>query len=224
MFGIPLEDVDKEQRRRGKIAELALGYQGGLGAMTAMGGEQMGLTENEMTKIVKSWRRHNPKIVKLWQLINDYSVRTVRTGVKTKTGVINLRMDGDTFVIDLPSGKSLYYPEVKVEYNNYGNTTLSFMGVSGYTHKWERIPTYGGKLVENIVQAISRDLLADAMLRVDKKGYDIIMHVHDEIVVNAPDNGEDHLTILNNILGINPPWAKGLPLTADGFTAKFYQK
>lgn len=230
MFGVPIEEVTKgsEYRQKGKIAELALGYQGSVGAMKQMGAEEEGLDEEEMLSIVKAWRNKSPNIVKMWYAIEDAAKEAFKRG---KTMVLpaykNLKFhyDGHFLIIELPSGRRLYYVKPKLGLNRFGKESLKYQGKDQKTGKWAYIEAYGGKFVENIVQAIARDLLADAMLRIDEAGYDIVMHVHDEDVVEVPlETAKQDLRNIEEIMGEEIPWAKGLPLNADGYITPFYMK
>ena len=222
MFHIPIEEVDDKMRQKGKIAELALGYQGSLGALKTMGGEAMGLSETEMRDIVNTWRKANPAIAKLWDDVNDALITIVKRGGKrvlNKYKNLTFESDGRTLTILLPSGRRLYYQEPRMTTNKWGGPSIKYKGNFG----WEE--TYGGSVVENICQAIARDLLSYSMLRVDEEGFDIVIHVHDEIVVEVPEEGaEDDLQRLYAIMGETVPWASDLILKADGFITPFYKK
>ena len=229
MFNVPLESITKgsDLRQKGKVAELALGYQGGVGALKTMGGERMGLSELEMSTIVKRWRLSNPSIVKLWEGIEKCAMRAViakRTQISDYRGLI-FNFDGSVLTIELPSGRKLFYQQPLIGKNRFGKNTLLYMGMDQVKKTWGRVETYGGKLVENIVQAIARDILADSMIRLDAAGYEIVMHVHDEAVAEVPGiNTEDSLTKMCNIMSEPIVWAKGLPLAADGYLTKYYKK
>jgi len=229
MFGVPLESVTKgsDLRQKGKTAELALGYQGAIGAMKQMGGERMGLSDSEMNTIVRKWRKANPSIVELWYDMDRCAKRAVRTKkrIVSRFKGIEFKYDGTALTIKLPSGKKLYYWKPTFRENRFGNESLVFKGVDQKIKKWGYIDTYGGKLVENIVQAISRDLLAYSLLKLDQAGMNIVMHVHDEAVVETPwYQAEETLDKMNQIMGEDVPWAEGLPLGADGYITPFYKK
>ncbi|SDW31278.1 DNA polymerase [Paenibacillus sp. PDC88] len=228
MFGVPLEEVDKDLRQRGKVSELALGYQGAAGALIAMGALDMGLSEEELPEIVTRWRNANRRIVDLWFSFERAAIEVMETGQPVGVrGVIFARESHhgnglDFFTVQLPSGRKLYYVEPRLAKNDFGKQALHYMGPDQKTGKWTLISTYGGKLVENIVQAIARDCLAVSLLRVEQAGYDTVLHVHDEIGVES-DRDED----LDNILFLMSepvPWAPGLPLKAAGFSTEFYMK
>lgn len=226
MFNIPIEEVDENFRTKGKIAELALGYQGSIGALIAMGGESMGLTSQEMESIVRLWRGNNKKIVKLWYDVGNAAIRSVGTRSKVQVNdLISIETDEKRMRINLPSGRSLYYVEPKLYKNRFNKTSVKFKGLDQTTGRWGWVETYGGKLVENIVQAIARDLLAESMLKLDKEGFNIILHVHDEIAAEE-DKNDDSKTLeqMEKIMGETPKWAEGLPLGAVGFTSDYYKK
>lgn len=227
MFGVPIEEVTKESelRRKGKISELALGYQGSVGALTAMGALDMGLEENELKPLVDTWRKANPNIVKLWWDIGAAAIKAVkeRTVVNMQYGLKFSYKSGILF-ITLPSGRSLGYVRPRIEIDErFNRDKLTFEGVMPVTRKWGRVDTYGGKLTENIIQAIARDCLAESMIRLDEAGYKIAFHVHDEVVLDVPkDRGS--LEEVEAIMGLPMKWAPGLPLGAEGFESEYYKK
>ena len=229
MFNVPIEQITKgsDLRQKGKVAELALGYQGGVGALKTMGGERMGLSESEMSSIVKKWRAANPSIVALWSDIEKCAMRAVitkRTYISDYRGLI-FNFDGSVLTIELPSGRKLFYQQPLIGKNRFDKKTLLYMGMDQVKKTWGRVETYGGKLVENIVQAIARDILADSMIRLDAAGYEIVMHVHDEAVAEVPEtNSLEALTKMCSIMSEPIEWAKGLPLAADGYLTKYYKK
>ena len=223
MFHVPVEKngVNGHLRQKGKIAELALGYGGSVGALKAMGALQMGLNETELKPLVDAWRQSNSNIVQLWWAVD----RAVKDCMKTKTaaethGIRFVYQSGILFIV-LPSGRKLAYVKPRIGENKFGGESVTYEGVSG-TKKWERIESYGPKFVENIVQATARDILAEAMMRLDKAGYKIVMHIHDEVVIEAPKDSS--LTNICEIMGQTPIWAKGLLLRADGYVCPFYRK
>lgn len=224
MFKVPIEEITKGSalRQKGKIAELALGYGGSVGALTAMGALDMGVKEEELSALVSAWRHANPNITKLWWDIDKAAIKVVKVKVKEDVGRIKLFYDKGILFITLPSGRKLSYIKPKIEINKFGREGLTYEGI-GASKKWKRIETYGPKLVENIVQAIARDLLAEAMIRVSEKGYDIVMHVHDEIVVET-DKGEGALKDICDTMAVIPKWASGLILRADGYECEYYKK
>ncbi|GIO34371.1 DNA polymerase [Paenibacillus albilobatus] len=228
MFGIPLEMIDKELRQKGKVSELALGYQGGKGALISMGALDMGLKEEELPEIVMRWRNANRRICDLWYSLEAAAIEVMETGQPVGVrGIIMARESHhgsglDFFTITLPSGRKLYYVEPTLALNDFGKQALHYKGPDQQTGKWTTISTYGGKLVENIVQAIARDCLAVTLMRVEHAGYDTVLHVHDEIGVES-DRAEDLDRILE-IMAQPIAWAPGLPLTGAGFVTDFYMK
>jgi DNA polymerase len=226
MFKVPIEAVTKGSalRQKGKISELALGYGGGKGALLTMGALKMGLKEDELQGLVDTWRKANPRIVKLWYEVEEAALEAVlnKSEVVFKKGIIFIGTVPDMFFIQLPSGRKIayLYPEIKTD-PRYNKKCLTYAGVEQETKRFERSTTYGGKLTENIVQAIARDCLAESMLRLDEAGYPIVMHVHDECVI---DTSKGTLNEACAIMGQSIPWAPGLPLRADGFETNFYKK
>jgi len=221
MFGIPLEQITKgsEYRAKGKIAELALGYQGAVGALTQMGGEAMGLSADEMRSIVTRWRKANPAIVQLWEAVEAAALQAMVAG-QSKTHGLEFYRTKETLEILLPSGRPLVYRDPLIR-----GGSLTYMGQHQQSKAWIRLDTYGGKLVENIVQAIARDIMQEALTNADAAGFKIVMHVHDELVCEQPEAGAQFdLQELTKIMGQPLTWAPGLPLAADGFICDFYQK
>lgn len=229
MFGVPMEQIKKGSplRQRGKTAELALGYEGSISAMENMDKDKQ-LTKPEMANIVRLWRRANPAIVNLWGEVEDAAIMTVRTKRPHKVSCLCFEHDGVNLTITLPSGRKLFYRNPRVRPNRFGKVGLMYDGLV-QSVGWTDVETYGGKLVENIVQAVARDLLSEAMVRLTKAGYNIVMHVHDECICEVPEGQADaHLNRMNNIMAENPEWTKilpmGIPLKADGYVTKFYKK
>ena len=224
MFGVPVvkHGENGHLRQKGKIAELALGYGGSVGALTSMGALDMGMQEEELQPLVNQWRASNPHITKFWWDVDAAAVKAVkeRTSVTYKNLCFSYR-SGILFVT-LPSGRSLSYIKPRMTQNRFGRESLSYEGV-GESKKWMRIETYGPKLVENIVQATARDLLALAMLRLRDAGFDIVMHIHDEAVLEVPESVSSVEEICR-IMAVAPAWAAGLPLRADGYECPFYKK
>ena len=223
MFGVPVEKHGQNShlRKKGKVAELACGYGGGVGALRKMGGEQMGLTEKEMDDIVKKWRRSSPHVVRLWRELGDAAIEAIdtRLRVKCRHGVSFKYAKGILFMT-LPSGRSLAYVQPR-----FDGRELTYMGMNQTTRKWERTKTWGGKLTENLIQAIARDCLAVSMTKIQQSGYHIVMHVHDEVIVEVPsEDAEGHLERIEELMGEPIDWAPGLILTADGFTSEYYRK
>jgi DNA polymerase len=224
MFRIPIEKVTKDIRAKGKIGELALGFGGGPPALIAMGALKMGLTEEELPKLVKMWRNANKNIVNWWRVIEDAAVSTVQDGIHDQLSCgLRMSVDKDVFFIQLPSGRRLSYYKPTLAPNRFGGQSLRYEGLDQTSKQWCKIDTYGGKLVENIVQATARDVLAEKMLILDSLGCNIIMHVHDEIVVQMPSKLSGCEEI-NKIMGAPIKWAKGLPLKAESYETEYYKK
>lgn len=223
MFGVPVEKhgVNGELRQKGKIAELALGYGGSVGAMVAMGAIEQGLTEEELKPIVDSWRQTNPKIVQLWWDVDKAAITAVKEKKPTRVKCFTFRYEAGFLIATLPSGRSLYYAKPRIMRNEYDRDSLTYEGV-GTAKRWERIESYGPKIVENLTQALCRDLLAEAMQRLSDAGYKIVMHVHDEAVMEVPMDADvkDACAIMSQ----TPSWAPGLVLNAAGYECAFYQK
>jgi len=223
MFHVPVEKhgVNGHLRQKGKIAELALGYGGSVGALKAMGALNMGLQEAELKPLVDMWRQANPNIVRFWWDVDRAASTCVRDRNATEThGIRFIYQSGIMFIV-LPSGRKLAYVKPKMGINRYGNESVTFEGV-GEQKKWLRIESYGPKFVENIVQATARDILAEAMVRLEAAGYKIVMHVHDEVVIEAP--ADTSLDDICTVMGQTPAWANGLLLRADGYVCDFYKK
>ncbi|EGQ3416769.1 DNA polymerase [Staphylococcus pseudintermedius] len=224
MFGVPVDSIKKGDplRQKGKVSELALGYQGGPGALKAMGALDMGIDESELQGLVDSWRKANPNIVAFWKGCQDAAIETVRTRQTHLTHGLRFYMKKGFLMIELPSGRSLAYPKARVGENSWGSPVVEFMGLD-LNRKWTKLKTYGGKLVENIVQATARDLLAISMYRIEKAGYTIVGHVHDEVIVEVPI-GSESLKEIEGIMSRPVKWAESLNLNSDGFTSPFYMK
>jgi len=230
MFGVPIETIVKghpnyELRQKGKVAVLACGYQGGPNALIAMGALKSGIPEDELPGLVKQWREANPNIVRLWYDAEEAAIRAVRekTTVPLKHGVRYRYAPGYLFA-DLPSGRSLAYKNPRIKPDpNFGKDGLVFDGMDQVKKKWMSHRTYGGRLVENLVQAIARDCLAVALTRLAAEGYKIVMHVHDEVVLDVP-HGFGSVEHVTEIMSQPIEWAPGLPLAAAGFECEFYQK
>lgn len=222
MFGVPVEKhgVNGHLRQKGKIATLACGYQGALGALKAMGGIEMGLSEDELQSIVDSWREANPNIVSLWWDIDSVVKRVVKTRTKEEYKNLVISHEKGILFIELPSKRRLAYPKAKIGINRFGGESIVYQGIV-VGNRWDKIESYGGKFVENIVQAIARDILAEAMMRLEKKGFNIVMHIHDEVVIESDSSSVEEI---NEIMSLVPNWAPGLILDADGFESEFYKK
>lgn len=224
MFHVPIEEITKTSplRQKGKISELALGYGGAVGALTSMGALKMGLTEEELPGLVSTWRSANPHITAFWWAVDESAITAVRDKKPSKVGKVSFEYKSGILFVTLPSGRKLSYVKPRMMLNKFGREGLTYEGI-GESKKWMRLETYGPKLVENIVQAASRDILAEAMLRLEKEGFDIVCHVHDEVVLEVPD-GKSSVEEVNEIMAVNPVWTEGLPLKAAGFESPFYKK
>lgn len=228
MFGVPVvkHGVNGHLRQKGKIAELALGYGGGIGALKAMGADKMGLTDEELIDIVTKWRRASPAIVRFWWAV-DAAVRKAVWNpgeiVTIRQGRLRFHCRFGALFIELPSGRHLVYVHPHIGQNRFGGEAIFYAGMEQGTRTWGELETYGGKLVENIVQATARDCLAAAMLRLKNAGYKILMHVHDEVIMEVPkDKGS--MEEVTRIMSMNEPWEKGLVKNADGFEDIYYRK
>lgn len=224
MFGVPIEEIGKTSplRQKGKIAELALGYGGSVGALVSMGATKMGLSEDELPDLVSQWRLANPHITEFWWKVDAAAFKAVKERCTVQMDRLLFEYRGGILFIHLPSGRKLSYVKPRLELNRFGREGITYEGV-GESKKWTRIETYGPKMVENIVQAVSRDILAEAMLRLEKAGFDIVMHVHDEVVLEVPE-GVSSVEEVNELMAVNPSWTMGLPLKAAGFESAFYKK
>ena len=227
MYHVPVvkHGINGDLRQKGKVAELACGYQGGVGAMKAMDREGK-IPEEELQGIVDAWRAANPTIPKLWrtcEMAAKTAIREHRT-VRIRHGIAFSYVNGNLFV-KLPGGRKLCYWGTRLRQDDMtGRESIVYMGVNQTTKQWQETETYGGKLVENIVQATARDCLAVAMTRVAALGYKIVMHVHDEMIVDVPISDKDALTVINKCMADPIDWAPGLPLKGDGYETPFYMK
>ena len=221
MFHVPVEKhgINGHLRQKGKIAELALGYGGSVGALKAMGAIEMGLSEDELPPLVDAWRQTNPNIVKFWWDVDRAVMEAVKYKHTTSSYGLTFSCRSGMLFITLPSGRNLAYVKPKVGTNKFGGECITYEGI-GSTKKWERLDSYGPKFVENIVQATSRDILCYAMKTL--RCCSIVMHIHDELVIEADPRMS--LDVLCEQMGRTPPWAKGLKLHADGYTTPFYKK
>lgn len=245
MFHVPIEKIKKGNpeyalRQRGKVAELALGYQGGVSAMRRMdvGHNLDGLSDDEVKGIVDRWRETNSMIRDLWNIVDSAAITVITNGgaqtirSETTDAIITLACELDVITgtrymtILLPSGRKLYYPSPEIGVNRWGNPSVSYMGQNQTTKRWERVETYGGKLVENIVQAIARDCLAIAIENLEAQGLHIVFHIHDEVVIDTPAWADEDtmLETVTKIMTKPIPWAQALPLNADGWVDKFFKK
>lgn len=224
MFNVPIEEIDRgsDLRAKGKVAELALGYQGGPYALESMGALEEGIERSELQGLVDTWRAANPNIVRFWYACNTAAVKAVQGRTTAKThGVVFQYLRGILFII-LPSGRKLAYVNPRIQPGKFGHPSIVFDGLNA-ANKWGTVETYGGKLAENIVQATARDVLAESMKRLDDAGYNIVMHVHDEVVMDEPI-GKGSLAEAEEIMSQPIDWAEGLPLGADGFETNYYMK
>ncbi|ELX6563415.1 DNA polymerase [Listeria monocytogenes] len=220
MFHIPIEEVDKNLRQKGKVSELALGYNGGVNALIAMGALEMGLKENELQGIVDAWRKASPAITSLWRGVEKHAKLAISTRKSQKYKGLTFYYEAGILFIKLPSDRNLAYFRAKLVPGKYG-PQICYEGVTD--KGWRKQYTYGGKLVENIVQAIARDCLAISLRRIEDAGIDTVMHVHDEAITEVQES-ESSVDKLNAILAEPIPWAPGLPLQGDGFSSDFYMK
>lgn len=233
MFNVPIERITKGNpeyslRQKGKVATLALGYQGGTSALIAMGALNMGLTEEELPDIVSRWRQANPRIKDLWYAVEQAALTAMTTASEQAIRGLIFRLEGDliygqTFLtVQLPSGRKLFYPKPFLKENQFGKMAIHYYTVGQQTRKWEVTSTYGGKMTENIVQAIARDCLAETLRRIDRLGLQVVFHVHDEVIIDAPMD----VTVeqICNLMAEPIPWAPGLILKGAGFESKYYMK
>ena len=221
MFGVPVEKngVNGHLRQKGKIAELACGYGGSIGAIKAMGGTELNLTDDELYSLVEDWRKTSPNIVKLWSDVQSVAVKVITDQSSMTFGRLKFSYEIGILFIELPSGRRLAYVRPKVEKDDNGKTIITYEGV-GDNKKWLRLETYGAKLVENITQGIARDLLLHSMAAM--KDMDIVAHVHDEVIVECtPDTTVEQVC---SLMEKTPEWAEGLLLRADGYECEFYMK
>lgn len=235
MFGVPIDRIKKGNpeyalRAKGKVAELALGYQGGASALIAMGALNMGLKEDELPDIVTRWRSSNANIQKLWWAFNSAAIDVIQNGGSKRVRGCVFAKEYDPIhgaqymTILLPSGRKLYYVNPRIGVNRFGSESIIYSGIND-KNKYGDIETYGGKIVENTVQAIARDCLAEAIERLESAGYKIVFHIHDEVVIDAQtDDPESALKDVIRIMSGPVPWARGLPLAADGWTGEFFRK
>lgn len=233
MFHVPIEKIAKGNpeyslRQKGKVATLALGYQGGTAALIAMGALNMGLTEEELPDIVQRWRSANPRIRDLWYAVEQAALTTMQTAQPQGIYGLIFRYEGDLvcgqsfLTVQLPSGRKLFYPKPFLQANQFGKMAIHYYTVGQQTRKWEVASTYGGKMTENIVQAIARDCLAETLKRIDRMGLQVVFHVHDEVIIDAPAS----ITVdeICDLMAEPIPWAPGLILKGAGFESDYYMK
>lgn len=228
MYGVQIDEITKAdpRRQKGKIAVLALGYQGAVGALESMAQTyHMSLSKEDMAAIVEDWRNTNPHIVKLWSKLEKVAQRCVTTGIPQQTAGLTFEMQKDSMTVTLPSGRLITYYNMTAGVNRWGKPSLKFLGVNQDTKKWGWIETYGGKLTENIVQAIARDCLAHTLMAMDALGYRTVFHVHDEIICEVPAKDADKtLKDIQAVFATNADWAEGLPLKGAGYITPYYLK
>ena len=225
MFGVPVvkHGVNGELRQKGKIAVLACGYGGSVGALEAMGALRMGIKRDELRPLVDAWRRANSRIVDWWWRVDEAAQNAVKTKVPQHVGHgIILEYDFKALTIRLPSGRRLVYPSTRIVEGRFGGDQIAYMGVNS-SNQWALIESYGPKIVENVVQAVARDLLAHSLANIEVAGHQTVMHVHDEVVVDEPRDGAGVPEIVD-LMTVPPHWADGLPLAADGYECDYYQK
>ena len=234
MFGVPIEKIVKgnpeyDLRQKGKVATLALGYQGGAPALVSTGALRMGIAEDELPGIVQRWRAANPAIVRCWRLLGNAALLAVREG-RTVSALrltfareVDFDSGLDFLTVTLPSGRRLFYAQPHLVKDRWGRDSLGYYGVNQTTKRWMPMKTYGGKLTENIVQAIARDCLAEAVERLEAAGVPVVFHIHDEVVCEVP-RGRADLQKVVDIVSENPVWAPDLPLAADGWIGDFFTK
>ena len=224
MFHVPVvkHGINGDLRQKGKIATLACGYGGSSGALISMGALQMGLKEEELPEIIDSWREANPKIVQYWWDVEKAAMQAFKTGGRQDIGRISFAFSSGTLWMVLPSGRKLAYLVPKQQPNRFGRMSLTYEGV-GQNHKWARQETYSGRLVENATQAIARDILAEAMARIEDEGLNIVAHVHDGVIIEAP-KGTYTVEEICQLMAANPDWCDGLPLAAAGYKGDYYFK
>lgn len=226
MFKVPVvkHGINGHLRQKGKIAELALGYGGSVGALTSMGALKMGIAQEELQPLVDRWRQSNPHITKLWKDVENAVIKVIKGGcVQWINNLIAIYRDFDNLYFRLPSGRKLTYRTPILTTNRFGKSAIGYMGVNQTTKKWEIIETFGGKLVENIIQAIARDCLAENIIKLEGMGFKIVFHVHDEVIIDCPI-GKSSAEEAAKIMGEPISWAKGLPLKADAYECNYYKK
>ena len=228
MFGVPVvkHGINGELRQKGKVAELALGYGGGANALITMGALKQGLTEAELPDIVTRWRAKSPKIIEFWNACDTAAKNAIIYG-KTVTlpNGISFEKTKGALLIHLISGRDLTYLFPKIGTNRFGGESIEYKGMAQTASVFTTLETYGGKLVENIVQAVARDCLGAALMRLHEVGYQVVGHIHDEVIIDAPSKDPD--ATLKEIVGLMctpTDWNKGLPLNADGFYSDYYKK
>ena len=225
MFKVPVEKhgINGHLRQKGKIAELALGYGGGTSALTNMGALEMGIPEEELQPLVDMWRQSNPAITRFWKTVEKAAMDAIKGKPSTIRHGIGFSREAGILFIRLPSGRRIAYVKPEIGQNRFGGQSISYMGMNQTTKTWSKLETWGGKLVENIVQAFARDCLAESIVKLENAGHEIIFHVHDEVIVDAPI-GVSSAEEIASIMGQPISWAPGLPLNADGYETYYYKK
>ena len=231
MFHVPVEKhgQNAELRQKGKIAALALGYGGGVGALDQMGGKRLGMSEDEEAETVKRWRAANPAIVRFWKAVevNAIGVLTYEGYESDPSLPVSFRKapDGTTLLCRLPSGRDIAWPEAQTTVNRFGSTSIKYRGVDQQTNKWTWLETYGGKLTENITQAVARDCLGEVLTELDTYGLRVVFHVHDEVIVETgKEHAEKDMEAVKKFFAEAPKWAKDLPLKGAGYITDYYLK
>ena len=225
MFKVPVvkHGINGHLRQKGKIAELALGYGGSVGALRSMGALEMGLSEEELQPLVDMWRSSNPKITAFWKDCEKAAMKAIKgEPQKIKCGISFYVRSGILF-IELLSGRCIAYVKPQIGENKFGSPSITYMGMNQTKNTWERLETFGGKLVENIVQAVARDCLAESIIRLEDRGFEVNFHVHDEVILDVPV-GVSSADEVAAIMGEPIPWAKGLNLKAEAYETPFYKK
>ena len=225
MFHVPVvkHGINGHLRQKGKIAELALGYGGSAGALISMGALDMGLNEDELPELVEMWRTSNPAIVRFWRTVQDAAMDAIKGKPRRLLHGISFIREAGILFIGLPSGRRIAYVKPEIGENRFGGKSITYMGMDQTSKKWTRLETWGGKLVENIVQAFARDCLAESIMKLDKAGYRVVFHVHDEVILDEPKDRSSAREVAA-LMGQPIKWAPGLPLNADAYECEYYRK
>lgn len=225
MFHVPVvkHGINGHLRQKGKIAELALGYGGSAGALISMGALDMGLNEDELPELVEMWRTSNPAIVRFWRAVQDAAMDAIKGKPRRLPHGISFIREAGILFIGLPSGRRIAYVKPEIGENRFGGKSITYMGMDQTSKKWTRLETWGGKLVENIVQAFARDCLAESIMKLDKAGYRVVFHVHDEVILDEPKDRSSAQEVAA-LMGQPIEWAPGLPLNADAYECEYYMK
>ena len=225
MFHVPVvkHGINGHLRQKGKIAELALGYGGSAGALISMGALDMGLNEDELPELVEMWRTSNPAIVRSWRAVQDAAMDAIKGKPRRLPHGISFIREAGILFIGLPSGRRIAYVKPEIGENRFGGKSITYMGMDQTSKKWTRLETWGGKLVENIVQAFARDCLAESIMKLDKAGYRVVFHVHDEVILDEPKDRSSAQEVAA-LMGQPIEWAPGLPLNADAYECEYYRK